>query len=622
MVNRQTLAIVGDFGSLSWKIGIPLNLNHGNDGFDSFCSEEEISGEEVDKENLVVKAINSILQNSSLESLPWRDMKEVLSNRFSKFESLVLFKFGQKQALQSFMENVEDLASVALIEIAIAAEISIPEKVLYCGKNRFVVGEEFYPQLLSKEFGNVLLKNECRAAGIINGAGKVCIYNTIHHKKKHIKPYPKIYSETVESEETEKSKEKDLRGIMEKQLSNNLIEVRKILENYHNSCLRLESYVSLNSLINSDKMIDKLIDIGRNELNTGILTLTVDSLNRSVNDRIITNRVLNAKANEILTAFKKITIYSVETEDVFKFIESVIQLTICGLSIPRNGLGKHKLIIGTFSCTFAALSLYKSAINCLFGNICASSSAIYEFGSFGLSNEIFSENGNIHIDQMRNERILKRPISGFRDGFNFDSIEALYYMEWIVEVLNSNSEEILTKDLTTLLNKHLRIVLESLNSDDLQNSGKNTKKYVSLHRYVEIANGKWRKNIFKKSISSQFLQFYKDNQSTTDSLLFAGEKIILCQKIGEEVIVYDRDYFDELKLLKLNASKLTCSLVKGLFDSAEQSDIILLEIITAVMRKAMEYARRWLGVGNLVTLDTDAFVRMVIAKVPTAGIVI
>lgn len=245
-------AVIADFGPLSYKVGIPFEKYSAEDDRDVLEKEEEMPGEE---KNSLIDAINKQLEQTRLENVPWRDLKEKLKC-FDTFD-LVLFKFGQKQEIHAFADFIAGLSEKARIECAVGVEFNIANNVLYAGPSERNIGKEFYPQLLSSKIGNILIKEKMLASKLVKNCYRLCLYNTVEHVRRRGEKQPTILSNEEKLIGKEDKNEKNnfcrdkkvgLRELLTQSIEKFLKDALELNERgYSDSKLRIEGYFNLNS---------------------------------------------------------------------------------------------------------------------------------------------------------------------------------------------------------------------------------------------------------------------------------------------------------------------------------------------------------------------------------------
>lgn len=266
---EKKVAVIGDFGTLSFRLAIPFIAAkeiQEQDSNEEFEKEIAVSDNAAFEENgtfalvrgnkmLIVEKLNQIPSRG--EALPWRDMKDLLISNFENFD-VVLFKYGQKMDLNDFINMFHTVAEKAEIDIALGVEMSVEGSVILAKGEGFVIGKEFYSQLLSTSFGNILISDERKTQKILPFSNRICVYNTVQHERKHLSSKISFY----ESPDLNKSKGEethdfvDLRDIAYKAISPTFESWRNAIPHaYDTSKIRVESYFNLNSLLKY-KMMD------------------------------------------------------------------------------------------------------------------------------------------------------------------------------------------------------------------------------------------------------------------------------------------------------------------------------------------------------------------------------
>lgn len=139
MAKQRNVAVIGDFGSLSFKIAVEIEeKNENNSESDDFAEEEEV---EPVQSREAINRLNEILKSNTGEAMPWRDLKATLLTNF-KEKDLILYKFGQKQDLRDFIETIGDLTECALVDVAVAVEFNVKEKILMCSSEGRNIGKK------------------------------------------------------------------------------------------------------------------------------------------------------------------------------------------------------------------------------------------------------------------------------------------------------------------------------------------------------------------------------------------------------------------------------------------------------------------------------------------------
>ena len=164
-----------------YKIAVPIGVfveTPGDEVFDPVELEtEEKSSEEIRKE------LNSILSHAPKSLIPFRDLKPILRSLFGGHR-LCAFLFGQKQSVESFIDEYSRLAQESLMFIAVGAEIEKESDMMLCSHEGFNINTNFYSLALSPNAGCLLVKEEPVCRNIIQSAYRFCVYSTVHHLRK------------------------------------------------------------------------------------------------------------------------------------------------------------------------------------------------------------------------------------------------------------------------------------------------------------------------------------------------------------------------------------------------------------------------------------------------------
>lgn len=121
------MAVIGDFGPLSYKLALPLEYLSKEEN-EIWEEREENEENETEIETISISSINSVLESIRYDNIPWRDMKAIIEMKFG-LNDLILYKFGQKQDIKDFVKLLDKTVQTANVEVAIGTEIELPGKM-------------------------------------------------------------------------------------------------------------------------------------------------------------------------------------------------------------------------------------------------------------------------------------------------------------------------------------------------------------------------------------------------------------------------------------------------------------------------------------------------------------
>lgn len=257
--NFQKALILGEIGE--FKFAVPV-FKEENDTEEMDSLEMEFERNIPVEGHMKVKALVDIL-DTKLKDLdhsviPFREFKDVFLKHFFSLPCCV-YQYGQKQPLEDFMKFFPNLFKnqTAILDIAIAMEINKPGSVLLTSNDSRNMNE-FYSFLLSKSYGNVLLKDKRRCQQLVEGSHRVCVYNTFYHTARKFDYEIKILNKDLSiSEKTKTDDKTDKMELLQNLFYTNILESvtenvqvikEKIFPAIAESKLRIESYFSVNSL--------------------------------------------------------------------------------------------------------------------------------------------------------------------------------------------------------------------------------------------------------------------------------------------------------------------------------------------------------------------------------------
>ena len=173
-----SVALLGQLGNM--QVGICLEGLFEENG-----EEEEpfdvASSLKIDKN--AIESLNSRVKDLIHNSIPYRDFIGSLIASFPDRRAC-FFHYGQKQAMDDFAQIVPFIDSYVDVDIAVALEAGLDDKVIYAEHLKGQQSGKFFSQLLSKNVGCFESRNPLNN---VENSFQYCFYNTSHHKRKHIK---------------------------------------------------------------------------------------------------------------------------------------------------------------------------------------------------------------------------------------------------------------------------------------------------------------------------------------------------------------------------------------------------------------------------------------------------
>jgi hypothetical protein len=166
--------------SQPWKIGICLTDSEEDEEKlildDQPC---KVSGKRYS--NFIME-IAAKLEHEKGKTHPFRQIKTILLNLFSEFE-ICIFQFGQKQPLESFMQQVQNVSNHVRVFVALGMEMGVEDHFLCVAPEKIALGECFFPMLLSQRAGCIMLPSK-HSRKLCPDSHRLVVYSTLHHNRK------------------------------------------------------------------------------------------------------------------------------------------------------------------------------------------------------------------------------------------------------------------------------------------------------------------------------------------------------------------------------------------------------------------------------------------------------
>jgi ElaB/YqjD/DUF883 family membrane-anchored ribosome-binding protein len=117
-------------------------------------------------------------------NIPLRDFFPALERHIGNYD-VCLFIYGQKQPVSLYSAEIVDLSGIGKVEVALAVEYELPGQFI-TAKDDPATKLWQYSNWLSNMSVNVEVTNPASANDLVQGAYRVCVYNTIQHEKRQI----------------------------------------------------------------------------------------------------------------------------------------------------------------------------------------------------------------------------------------------------------------------------------------------------------------------------------------------------------------------------------------------------------------------------------------------------
>lgn len=137
-----------------FKLALTLNECRPEDEENVIQEESESQGE-CSIPSAFSKTVSELLGNDRGRTYAFRDIRFKVLSHFSAFE-MVIFQFGQKQELDTFLTHVNNIDASINMSVAVGLEVFLKENLLFVTPENVSVGECFFPMLLSRNAGSIL----------------------------------------------------------------------------------------------------------------------------------------------------------------------------------------------------------------------------------------------------------------------------------------------------------------------------------------------------------------------------------------------------------------------------------------------------------------------------------
>lgn len=114
-----------------------------------------------------------------------------------------------------------------------------------------------------------MIKDPMAAGFIVPESKKIVVYNTLQHRRKILKPWPKIYDDWEKMKMANSTADlknelhsEDLRMLIRKAVESFLNDSENMQYHYENSSLRMEGYFHLNDCLETYKKIKIVTENG------------------------------------------------------------------------------------------------------------------------------------------------------------------------------------------------------------------------------------------------------------------------------------------------------------------------------------------------------------------------
>lgn len=132
------------------------------------------------------ESINSRLQTAwetNCQCIPYRLFKSLILKNFGT-DQIVLFQFGQKAEMNLVCDSLENLKQHFLIDVAIGCEMKTLNGDEFLSGSLIEGYEKFSYSVMSSRIAcNILIKKSNNVDNIIEGAHRLCVYNSIQHSR-------------------------------------------------------------------------------------------------------------------------------------------------------------------------------------------------------------------------------------------------------------------------------------------------------------------------------------------------------------------------------------------------------------------------------------------------------
>lgn len=442
----------------------PVNLNHQTDS-------RKI---EIDKK----------LESLSGFQGAYRDFKRSLMSQFSSY-TFVVYRYGQKQPLNEIHSTIEQIAKVAVVDIALAIEIGIPSKILLVSAAGRKLYKECYQMFLSKKAVNLLVKDPKDAEVLCSNSYRLCVYNTGHHTRSKLNYFLNLNGVDNEQEDSE-------------DVGND--------EDFSVTQLNDQGFDSLKSIVNQS---------GMENVRT-VQSIVLDSLKDtklrfesyfSIGQNVKNILAQKAELHNLIT--KKLTIVYTTIDDVKKNGEIMCKCL--------TNMWRRKRTEGFFSDLYLTLEMYYQLISCYFGITKMSKSFYSGTRGFGIKAEILEEiSCKLKVSYLASLRIqdLSKYLILFKLQKNKKFFLSSMALLLCLEAKIRTGEEISMHGFYGEFFRPVNIAICDMVSEGSSNSFKKLKdvKLLPPLEFIQKLLQKWRKNMFKASFLNLLMQLHEHDK--------------------------------------------------------------------------------------------------------------
>jgi len=482
-----------------FKIAVPIGGYVENPSTDEFLAvepETHFTGHED-----LRRELNLLLAEAPKNLCPYRDLKSALRRLFGGHR-LCTFLYGQKQSVESFLEDYGRISQEALLFIALGAEVEKPGSMLLCSHEGFNIGNNFYSLALSPNAGCLLVKDEAVCRSILSRAYRFCAYSTVQHLRKDYSYALKItgkrdenVSQTSEEEgptEGEDTVFCDLLAQAVKRLCQNKRPFEAFFESER---LRLEGY------------FDVALDLNVQ----GTLVLTVEGRAG------LANCIEELEILLEVCFYKHIRIVCEERKQVIMLISSLFDL-FERFSIPRFRRQNEYSFLHMF---FAVYDLFILGV---YGCRSLSKTSLSRLRGLGLPGELYDSDKNllpfVLVNEVSRLNRFEQYIRGEKHAALCSGAISVCFVRLFFEVVVGMGEYSMKTKEMCVFGQRLKAIIEELFIGVHEEAEK--EESVSLTEVLACYCRLHRRSLLKKLLAQKLLELDKAIPEEIEKLLLTA----------------------------------------------------------------------------------------------------